>query len=113
MNNSLVKPKYTEEEYEAFFQRIKEVLENNIHITKYQLMNGTGIPMDVIKHFIKEGRIEETISGTLNSHETPKDDKERRAENFRKGLANFQKNNSFDNGSKLVKDLDKKYHHER
>lgn len=117
MNNSLQKPKYTAEEYEEFFKQIREVLEEHRHITKYQLMNGTGIPMEVIRYFIKEGRLEETVTG-LNANdgekteESPEERRKRLAENFRKELSQFkQTNGGFDRGSKLVKDLDKKFHH--
>ena len=101
--------KYTQEEYDEYFKEIREVLYDNRHITRYQLMNGTGIPMEVIKHLINEGLIQEKIDQTLGVVEQNKELS--KAAKFREQvIASGMLNRSpKKEDSQLLNDLHKKY----
>jgi hypothetical protein len=83
----------TEEEYEQYFQTIKAVLREYRHVTKYQVSNSTGVPMEVIRRLLKEGRLEEKVDGSLEANEDIEKQPET-AEEKRKRLIEDLKNHA-------------------
>ena len=80
----------TEEQCEQYFQTIKAVLREHRHVTKYQVSNSTGVPMEAIRRLIREGRLEEKIDGSLEANEnvdraieTPEERRKRFIENLK------------------------------
>lgn len=80
----------TEEQCEQYFQTIKAVLREHRHVTKYQVSNSTGVPMEAIRRLIREGRLEEKVDGSLEANEnvdraieTPEERRKRFIENLK------------------------------
>ena len=70
----------SEEQCEQYFQKIKELLKEYRNVTKYQVSNSAGIPMEAIRRLIREGRLEEKPDGSLGANEEEKNAAEKRKE---------------------------------
>lgn len=108
---------YSEEEYEEMFQKIKKYLNLNSRMNKVQTSRATGVPMEVIEKFIEDGRLELKFGAIGFQKPNSKGMSEERRRELAEALYGQMNEDSrtrkADSGSKLVKDLNKKYNNSR